>query len=70
MQRFSAEKLECLRNDACLPRSALAYAAQRSEQSVYLWERGRATPSVETLERIASYLDCSVADFFEEVDDD
>jgi len=69
MQRFSPTKLERLREAAELPRSAIAYATRRSEQSVYLWERGRATPSVGSLQVIAEYLGCEVADFFEAVDD-
>jgi transcriptional regulator with XRE-family HTH domain len=38
----------------------------RSEQSVWLWERGKVKPPVAILEEIAAYLDCGVADFFEE----
>jgi transcriptional regulator with XRE-family HTH domain len=44
---------------------AVAYVANRTEQSVWLWERGKVTPRVETLERIASLLGVSVGDFFE-----
>ena len=67
-QSFSPTKLRELRENASLTRTALAFGTERSEQTVWLWERGLTTPSVATLEQIAHLLGCDVADFFE-VDD-
>ena len=67
-QRFSPYRLKALREDAGLTRTAVAYAAGRSEQTVWLWERGRVTPPVSVLEQVSVLVGCSVSDFFEEVE--
>ncbi len=67
-QHFSPNRLKTLREHAGLTRTAVAYVAGRSEQSVWLWERGKVAPSVETLERVASLLGVAVGDFFEEAE--
>ena len=51
-----------------MTRTDVAFAARRSEQSVWLWERGRVVPNVETLARVASLLGVHVGDFFEDGD--
>jgi transcriptional regulator with XRE-family HTH domain len=63
-QHFSPSRLKDLREAAGLTRTQVASFARRSEQSVWLWERGKVTPSIDTLERVASALGCSVTDFF------
>lgn len=66
-QRFSPSNLKRLREDAGVTRGALAYATRRTEQSVWLWERGKTTPRVAVLENLAEYLGCSIDDLFEDV---
>jgi DNA-binding XRE family transcriptional regulator len=65
-QRFSPSRLRQLREKACVSRTDLAYAVRRSEQSVWLWERGKVQPPVAIIEQIASFLGCDVQDLFEE----
>jgi DNA-binding XRE family transcriptional regulator len=66
VQRFSPTRLKELREAACVSRTDVAYAVRRSEQSVWLWERGKVTPPVAVIEQIAAFLDCDVSDFFED----
>lgn len=65
-QRFSPTRFKELRERACLSRSAVAFYARRSEQSVWLWERGKVTPPTKVLEDVATVFGCSVGDFFAE----
>lgn len=65
-QRFSPTRLKTLRERAGLTRTAVAYVAGRSEQSVWLWERGKVTPPVSVLEQVSVLIGCSVGDFFED----
>lgn len=65
-QHFSPARLKALREEAGVSRTAVAFVAHRSEQSVWLWERGKVKPSVETLERVASLFGCEISDFFEQ----
>lgn len=67
-QRFSPTRLKQLREAACVSRTDVAYAVRRSEQSVWLWERGKVTPPVAIVEQIAAFFDCDVRDFFEDAD--
>ena len=64
-ERFSPSRLRTLRERAGVSRMQLAYEAHRTEQSVWLWERGTVTPSIETLANVAACLGVSVGDFFE-----
>jgi DNA-binding XRE family transcriptional regulator len=64
--RFSPTRLKKLRERAGMTRTDVAHAARRSEQSVWLWERGKVVPTTETLAHIAPLLDCRIDDFFEE----
>ena len=65
-QRFSPSRLRSLREGAGLTRTDVAYAARRSEQSVWLWERGKVVPPTEALERVAHALGVNVGDLFED----
>ena len=64
-QRFSPTKLRSHREHARLTRTALAFACKRTE-SVYLWEKGRVTPSTRVVGLLADALEIDVADLFEE----
>ncbi len=64
--QFSPARLRQLREEACVSRTDVAYAVRRSEQSVWLWERGKVRPPLAIIERIAAFLDCDVRDLFEE----
>lgn len=64
-QRFSPIRLRELREAACVSRTDVAYAVRRSEQSVWLWERGKVKPPLTIVEEIAAFLGCDVSDFFE-----
>jgi DNA-binding XRE family transcriptional regulator len=67
-RKFSPERLRQLRRDAGLSHTALAYMVSRSEQTIYLWERGAVTPSAETLVRVVEALDCTLDDLYEEAE--
>lgn len=64
--RFSPARLRALREERELSRVELAFAVRRTEQSVYLWESGRTTPTVEILAEIAATLEVPVSDLFEQ----
>jgi transcriptional regulator with XRE-family HTH domain len=64
-QRFSPTRLTELREAAGLSRTDVAFAARRSEQSVWLWERGKVTPPLEVLAQVASLIGCQVDDFLD-----
>jgi len=68
-KRFSGSRLRELRERANVSRIDLAYACRRTEQMVYLWERGRARPMPEVLDSIASAISCERDELFEEVAD-
>lgn len=65
-QRFSPIRLRELREAACVSRTVIAYAVRRSEQTVWLWERGKVKPPLAIVEKIAAFLDCDVSEFFED----
>jgi DNA-binding XRE family transcriptional regulator len=65
-QRFSPSRFKGLRERAGVSRIEVAYVAHRTEQTVWLWERGKVTPQVEILARVASHLGCAVGDFFDD----
>lgn len=67
-QAFSPSRFKELRENARLTRTAVAFAAGRSEQSVWLWERGKITPSLDVLVQLATLLGCQVDDFLEDGD--
>jgi DNA-binding XRE family transcriptional regulator len=64
-QRFSPSRFKELREAAGLTRTAVGYAAGRSEQSVWLWERGKVTPSLDVLAQVAVLIGCQVDDFLD-----
>ena len=68
-ERFSPSRLKSLREAAGLTRTDVGSAVRRSEQSVWLWERGSVRPPTDVLEAIASLLGCTVGDFFESVEE-
>jgi transcriptional regulator with XRE-family HTH domain len=65
---FSPTRFRAIREAGGFTRIAVAFVAGRTEQSIWLWERGRVVPSVATLEAVANYFDCDVTDFFDEVE--
>jgi transcriptional regulator with XRE-family HTH domain len=69
-QRFSGSQLAQARRDAGGSRELVAYQLRVSVQTVANWETGRCAPRAERLGMLATILDCSVADFFEAVNDD
>lgn len=69
-KRFSPSRLCDLREGAGLSRPALAAAMERSENSIWNWERGVTAPRVDQLGQLAQVLDCSVDDFFAPVNED
>jgi transcriptional regulator with XRE-family HTH domain len=46
----------------------LALAVGRTEQMVYLWERGEVRPPAEILDGIAAFLNCTRDDLFDQED--
>jgi transcriptional regulator with XRE-family HTH domain len=64
--QFSATSLRTLRKAAGVNRDVLAFAVGITTGSIANYEQGRTVPSAEVLARLADYLDCGVADFFEE----
>ena len=66
---FSPSHLRALREQAGLTRTALAFHCDKSEQTVWLWERGDVTQPANVVERIAQVLDCKVEDLFAPAND-
>ena len=54
------EKIKKLRESKKLTQEALARKAEIASSSVYKLERGKHTPSIKTLSKIASALDTSI----------
>jgi DNA-binding XRE family transcriptional regulator len=69
VQRFSPVRLKQRREASGLTRTELAYAVGRSEQMVFLWEKGKFVPPTEVLVRIAQALGVDVGDLFEDGSD-
>ena len=67
-QRFSATALRTLRRSAGVSRDSLAFAVGLTTGSIANYEQGRTSPSAEIVARIAAFLDCEIADLFEESD--
>lgn len=65
-RRFSGQHLRAMRTAAGISRTRLAAAVHRCEHTVYLWERGRVTPSANALAQVADALDCRPDDLFAE----
>ncbi len=63
---FSGKRLRELRERAGVSRTDLAFACSRTEQSVYIWERGRSRPEPDLLDPIASMLGVERDDLFED----
>jgi transcriptional regulator with XRE-family HTH domain len=57
--------LKDLREGAGLSRTDVAFAARRSEQTVWLWERGKVTPPFDVLAQVATLIGCQVDDFLD-----
>ena len=68
-QVFSPSRLREAREAAGVTRTDVAFAVRRSEQSVWLWERGKVRPPLDVVEGIAAFLGCPVAAFFEDCDE-
>jgi transcriptional regulator with XRE-family HTH domain len=69
-QRLSGPRLLAKRVECGLSRPGAALAAARSVESLALYERGRISPPVAVLERLAAAYGCELADFFDQVADD
>lgn len=69
IEQFSAARLRELREASGLSRTQLAARVGRTEQTVWLWERGQ-VPHPNLFGVIASVLGCAVADLFAPVTDD
>ena len=54
------ERLRQLRQEKQLTQKQLAEALHLSSNSICEYEKGRAEPTLETLKKMSSYLDCSV----------
>jgi len=67
-QQFSGSALRHLREQAGIARRHVAYAVNRTENMVYLYEVGRSMPPDDVLYRLAEFFECDVADLFEEVE--
>ena len=57
-------RIKQLREAAQLTQADLAAIALKSVETISNFERGKTAPSVATLSALARYLNCSVADFF------
>ena len=67
-RRFSATRLVAARKRAGLSREHVAFAVRVSHVTVVNWETGRSTPRTTlSLAELASCLDCSIDDLFEDV---
>jgi transcriptional regulator with XRE-family HTH domain len=58
------QRIKQLREAAGLTQADLASLALKSVETISNFERGKTTPSIETLDVLAKHLDCSIADFF------
>lgn len=62
--RFSPDLLRKRRDGAGLSRTGLGFHLERSEQTIWQWERGLTRPRADQLGQLAQVLGCSVDDFF------
>jgi transcriptional regulator with XRE-family HTH domain len=62
------KRLRAIRHSAGIRPVDLALAVGRTEQMVYLWERGEVRPSAEILDGIAAFLNCTRDELFDQED--
>lgn len=61
-------RIKAIRKQRGLTQARLARAALKSVETISHFERGRVSPGLVALEKIAEVLQCNVRDFFEEGD--